>query len=139
MKKHLLAIMAMIMLGAAIAEAGNVPILYQKLPQQSRTFVKKYWLEANLNLIYRTDFGYEVRMDNGVVVKFDRNGRWTSMTGFDALPIEMLPSGVAAYLAQYYPDEIVLGIKRTAKGFDITVTKGLIMKFTAQGKFIRLD
>lgn len=138
MKKYILALVAVVML-AASASAGNVPILYQKLPQQSRTFVKKYWLEANLNLIYKTDFGYQVTLDNGVVVKFDRNGKWFNMTGFDALPTAMLPQGINNYMAQYYPDEIVLSVKRHSKGYDITVMKGLVMKFTLQGKFIRLD
>lgn len=138
MKKIILAIFAICIFGA-VATAGNVPIRYDKLPQQSKTFVKKYWIEANLNLIYKTDAGYEVRMDNGVVVKFDRNGKWNNMTGFDALPTGMLPSGIMAYMDRYYPDEIVLGVKRHSRGYDITVTKGLIMKFNLQGKFIRLD
>lgn len=138
MKKLILALLAICMF-CSVATAGNVPILYSKLPQQSRTFVKKYWLEANLNLIYKTDTGYEVRMDNGVVVKFDRSGRWNSIQGFDALPTGMLPQGVMTYLNQYYPDEIILAVRKHSRGYDITVTKGLIMKFTLQGKFIRLD
>lgn len=138
MKKLIMALVAVMMLSVA-ATAGNIPIRYDKLPQQSKTFVKKYWLEANLNLIYKTDFGYEVRMDNGVTVKFDRSGRWFSMTGFDALPTGMLPQGIMRYMDQYYPDEIILSVKKHSRGYDVTVTKGLVMKYTLQGKFIRLD
>ncbi len=83
---------------------------------------------------------YEVYLDNGVKVEFDRNGNWKEVDGKGtAIPTEFINQNIVSYVNTQYPNAQIYKVEKERKGYEVKLTNGLELKFNHQGAFLRID
>lgn len=83
---------------------------------------------------------YEVFLVNGWKLEFDADGYWKEIDcQFDAVPAEIIPQPVAAYVSLQYPDQIICTIERNTCGYDIGLSNRQELEFDLKGNFLRID
>lgn len=118
----------------------------EELPAEGQAFLSDHFAGINVvrvekekNRTEGTEF--EARLENGIVVKFDKNGNWDDVDAPDtvAIPTSFILTPVVEYVAAEYPDTEINGIDKEPHGFDVELTNGLDLEFDTEGKFIRID
>lgn len=138
MKKYLLLLIAVLTISGSSFAQKTQSIQPNQIPAQASSFIKKYWLEANIFRANKTNQTYIVTLDNATTICFDRNGRWQRITAFDQIPTDMLPRAIVAYLAQFYPEAILLQADKLNNGYRIRLDNELILQFNTKGQFQKL-
>lgn len=138
MKKILFAVLTILLLSGSVMAQKSTAIQPSQLPSQAGSFIKKYWLEANIFRVFKNPQTYTVKLDNATTIVFDRQGRWSSIAAFDQIPTEMLPQTIVRYLAQYYPDAVLLQADKVKNGYRIRLDNELVLQFNAKGQFQKL-
>ncbi|MCA5005488.1 PepSY-like domain-containing protein [Sphingobacterium bovistauri] len=118
------------------------------LPMVSKSFVSQYFGSAKVISTIKdkessSTFEYEVKLDNGVDIKFDNAGLWQDVEARndrDALPITsfILPS-IVSYVTANYATVGINSIDREVNGFDVELTNDIDLEFDKEGNFIRVD
>lgn len=117
----------------------------QRLPETSRTFIKKHLGNAAVShiKIEKGWFGindYEVILTDGVEVKFDSNGEWEEVEGHQtAISTTFFPAFILRYLKQNFPEASVLSIEKDRRKYEVKLSNHLELKFNMQGELIDID
>ena len=85
---------------------------------------------------------YEVLLDNGIEIKFDKNGNWLDIDAVNdssVLPDNLIPASILSYVKENYPNSGINSIEKENYGYDIELTNGLDLVFDKEGKFVRID
>lgn len=116
-----------------------------ELPVAARSILKNNF-KAQVSLIkIDTDWGrvseYEVVLTDGTEVTFDRAGNWKEIdTGFSSsVPDKLIPKTIRDYVKANQKGTKVVGIEHGRKGYEVTLSNGIEMKFDSQGRFLRYD
>jgi uncharacterized lipoprotein YehR (DUF1307 family) len=128
-------------------DKDDVLISNDELPTESKTFVTEYFGSAKIISTIKdkegVTFEYEVKLDNGVDVKFDAAGLWQDVEARNDR--EVLPNtsfilpAIADYVTTNYTSVGINGIEREVNGFDVELTNDVDLVFDKDGKFIRID
>lgn len=120
----------------------------EELPTVSKTFVNEYFGSAKIISTVKdkegmSSYEYEVKLDNGVDIKFDNAGLWQDVemrNDTQALPNTafILPA-IVEYVATNYASAGINGIDRELNGFDVELTNDVDLVFDKEGNFIRID
>ena len=118
-----------------------------KLPSAATTFLNEHFNAVEVLSVTRekeplSSTEYEALLDNGVEVKFDKNGNWTEVEArkdTDALPMSFIMTPIVDYVTENYNDAGINGIDKEKNGFDIELTNGLDLVFDNDGQFVRID
>lgn len=115
-----------------------------KLPDPANAFVSLYFPGQTVRQAKRErDHGrksYEVTLDNGVIVDFDKNGSWLNLDSeFAPLPLGFLPQALQDDLAQRYPDVTAHEIDKELGGYQISLNNGWDLYYTTDGTFVRQE
>lgn len=127
----------------ATAAAGNRRIAVERLPVQARTFLKSHFANAGVAYasIDRELFGtsYEVALDNGTKVEFDRHGHWNEikMANNAAVPASMVPHPIAEYVVRNYPRAHICRMEFDDGEYEAELSNGVEMFFDRDGTFLR--
>lgn len=89
---------------------------------------------------------FNVILDNGTKLEFDRNSNLTSVEGKrDFVPVEILPKSIQNYITTYYPTKKIksISIERTRKSkvidYEVDFAHGLELTFNKNGKLINIE
>lgn len=89
---------------------------------------------------------FNVILDNGTKLEFDRNSHLTSVEGRrDAVPVEILPKSIQNYITTYYPTKKIksISIERTRRSkvvdYEVDFVHGLELTFNKNGKLINIE
>ena len=119
MKKLLFILLSMMSVSAALQAGNEIRTTDpQKLPATAREFIATHFPDTRIALIKidreggRTD-SYDVLLENGSDLEFDRRGQWTEIDAERAtVPQSIIPLRIADYLKRNYPDRPVVKIGR---------------------------
>lgn len=120
----------------------------ENLPSVSRTFVNEFFGSAKINSVIKDKEGanrfvYEVKLDNGVDIKFDEAGNWLELEARndrEALPnTSFILPAIVNYVNATYPSVGINGIDREPNVFDVELNNDLDLVFDKEGNFIRED
>lgn len=119
-------------------------ISYGKLPSAARTFIETFFPTESCVYAERDrDDGrreYEARLSNGTEIKFDASGEWTEVDcKFSLLPEGIVPQTIVEDLAVRYPEAGIYKISREMGGYEVAISGGLELIYSADGTFIRED
>lgn len=117
------------------------------LPAVANTFLKDHFKDVRVLSVTRendplTGSEYEVLLDNGIEVKFDKNGNWTEVearANTAAIPTTFILESIVNYVKETYPTAGINGIDKEKNGYDVELTNGLELVFDNEGKFVRID
>ncbi len=119
--------------------ASKNPSQVSKLPHTAQQFVKKHFSKCNVIDVSKkksiTSTSYEARCSNGYVLKFDKNGQWTSVDcRRDAVPDGVVPSKVRDYVKKNFKrDGKICRIAKQRNGYEVELTNGLKVDMSKNG------
>lgn len=84
---------------------------------------------------------YKVVLVDGMVIEFDRKGRWTDIDCKygDGVPAQLIPQPIASYAGKHFPGARVLKIERDRRDYEVELDNGFEMKFDLDFRLIDLD
>ena len=100
-------------------------ITVEQLPDTSSTFVEQFF--PGIEVVYAEkdeDDGiitYELTLADGTEIEVDANGNWIEIECFRrALPDGIVPQPIVDYVAQNYPNGVIVTIERDDNGYEIS-------------------
>lgn len=116
------------------------------LPAVANSFLKDHFKDVRVLSVVKEKEGlasteYQVLLDNGVEINFDKNGNWDEVDSRNngVIPTTFILESIVKYVNQEYPTASINGIDKENYGFDIDLTNGLELVFDKEGKFSRID
>lgn len=116
------------------------------LPSAAKTFTDTYFPNAvyksavKLNTPGLNGSVYDTSLSSGYEIDFDANGNWTEIDGGNkAIPANLIPEKINAYIAANYPGLFVVQIENEKTKYDVELSNDLDLVFTMQGDFVRID
>lgn len=124
----------------AQADTKNLPATAKDFIQQNFSSNTVEGVEENSKWQIWADDKYEVKLSNGIELDFDENGNIIEIDSQkDAIPMSALPSAIATYLKEYYPDSQVIGWEKEKKSQEVELLDGTELEFDGQGNFRKID
>ncbi len=115
------------------------------LPKAAQTELAKNF-KAKVSLVkIDKDFGriseYEVILDDGTEVTFDKNGNWENVevNNSKSVPSAYVPKAIADYVKKNQNGARIVGIEKERNGYEVELSNGVDMKFDKAGNFLRYD
>lgn len=141
-----LAILSLLTLLFTACEKEKI-VFTTELPIAANTFLKDYFTDIKiLYVVKNQDFisasSYEVLLDNGIKIKFDKNGDWNEVEAKDnkqGIPTSFIDPKITTYIAVNYNPALINGIEKEKKTIEIELTNGLDLVFNKEGDFVRID
>ena len=146
MKKQVIfiaALMCMIIHSVtALADDRIIPV--SQLPETARKFVEATFPGQTISYakIDKDLFSksYEVRLDNGFEIEFDKNGTWKKVNcKHSAVPAGIIPASIAEYVKSSFPGTQITKIDKKRNGYEVELSNDLDLKFNSSGKFLGID
>ena len=125
----------------ALAEM-RIPCLW--LPSGAKTFIATYFPDASCIYAERErEDGhreFEVKLSDGTDIEFHASGEWKKVDcGYAFLPAGIVPAAIVEDLAVRYPGAKIYKAERERGGYEIKITGGLELIYSADGTFVRED
>jgi len=142
-KLFLVALMCMMMQTVVCNADDDVMIPVSQLPAAARTFVQKTFPGKKILYAQKDHFfssKYDVRLDDGTEVDFERNGMWDKVDcHYTVVPASLIPAAIANYVKANFPESIVTKIDKERHGYDVELSNELELKFNKRGMLIGMD
>ena len=147
MKKSSIFFAALIcmMMNTVSVFANERVISAEQLPAAAKTFVKKNF--PGLLISYAkidNEFmktRYEVRLNNGTKLKFDKDGNWEKVNcKHSAVPAHLVPSTIANQVKRSYNGTFITKIDKGRYGnYEVELSNKLDLRFNKNGQLTRVD
>ena len=146
MKKSVLFLAAVVcMMMQSVSTVANDRIISsEQLPAAAKTFIQKTF--PGQGIAYSKidkDFSkttYEVRLNNGVEVDFNRDGTWDKVDcNNSAVPAKLVPAFIANYVKTNFPGAKIVKIDKERYGYEVELSNDLELKFNKQGQLMNID
>ncbi len=106
--------------------------VWEQLPSSVSQFVTEYYPGSDIKS-YNTDAdgNQTVEIKNGAVLKFDRDGAWTEISGRgvplpEVLVLDELPSPLYRYLQEITATTLVYKMSRTPREYTLLLTDSML-------------
>jgi hypothetical protein len=146
MKKIVYSFIALVVLVFSMSCEKEEFVGVDDLPTAGVNFLDQYFTGIKVSNVKKEKEGlsgteYTAYLENGMVVKFDKNGTWEEVDAPDnlAIPISFIPNKIVDYVTEYYPSADINGIDQEKSKYDVELTNGLDLEFNSAGKFVRMD
>ena len=146
MKKSTLFFAALIcmMMSTMSVLANERRIPAKQLPAAAQVFVKKNFPGQTIsyakidNEFMKTR--YEVCLNNGTTLKFDKNGNWEKVNcRRNAVPGHLVPSSIANHVKRSYSGSFITKIDKGRYGnYDVELSNELDLRFNKDGQLTRV-
>jgi hypothetical protein len=123
---------------------NNKPIAFEQLPQQAQQFVKAHFADVKVTLSTvesgLLEKSYDVALENGTKIEFDRNGQWTEVACTTAtVPCNVIPKEICAYLETTFPKNDVKKIERDNGRYEVELKSGTEVTFNKKFQVTDVD
>lgn len=113
------------------------------LPTAAQTEIKNNFKAAISHIKVEKDWGrvseYDVVLTDGTEITYDKDGNWKDVEVRigKSVPAAYVPDAIRAYVSQNQKKATIVGIERNRSGYEVELSNGVEMKFSAEGKFIK--
>ena len=115
------------------------------LPIAAQSEIKKNF-KANVSVIkVDKELGhiseYEVVLTDGTEITYDSKGNWkdVEVSPTKEVPAAYVPGAVADYVKKNHKGEKIVGIEKERKGYEVSLSNGVDIKFDTNGNFQKYD
>ena len=143
MKKTLLSAL-LVLTTCFTACSGEKVITYLEMPLQAQRLIETHFAKADVSVVMMdrellsTD--YEVRLNDGTKVEFDKDGELTKIDcGTKAVPEALIPEAVRSYVATNFPNTFITEWGRDDRRWKAELNNGLDLEFNKKYEFVRMD
>ena|SRR6218665_161455 len=126
-----------------VANSVKSSIPYQEMPATIKSFLAKYYpkttvvkYEAKSTVVGKK---YEVKLNNGAEIDFDKNGNWEEISDKQGVPTALIPAKIKTYLDQKYKGVKVESIDKERNKIKVDLQNDIDLEFDKNGKFLRID
>ncbi len=144
--KKLLALVVCVCMGIVAMSAGTrVSRNIKDLPAQAQSTLSQYFGKKGVNhiKIESKAFGgheYDVILNDGTEIEFDANGNWKEINcGSAEVPSGLILRSITSYVKNNYKGQKIVKIEANRNNYEIELYNGLDLKFSRDGKFLRID
>ena len=132
------ALMCMIM--SATTFASDRVITANQLPAAAQTFINQTFPGATIMYAEIDDGKYEVHLNDGTEINFDRKGNWDKVDcKLKAVPAHLIPATIASNVETQFSGTVITKIDKERYGYEIELSNGLDLKFNRQGMLSEID
>lgn len=114
-----------------------------RLPAMAQEFIQAHFPAAKINQVTRDqdhkEVDYEVMLDGGTKLAFDKDGNVKDMESRTKLPDAAIPAELVEYVTANYPDYTIIAWEKDRTDQEIKLSNHLELKFDLSGKFLRID
>lgn len=143
-KLFLLLVVSIVGVMPMLADNDKI-ITREELPEQAQIFLTQRF--EGIEILYAKadrDMGvvmsYDVVLEGGVKIEFNRSGDWTSVDcERDEVPNGVLPQEVLDYVTKRFAGAYVVEIERGLMGYEVKLSNDIDLEFDKSGKFLRID
>ncbi len=126
-----------------VANSMKYSALYQEMPATIKSFLAKYYPKATV-VKYETKSTvvgkkYEVKLNNGAEIDFDKNGNWEEISDKQGVPAALIPAKIKTYLDQKYKGVKVESIDKERNKIKVDLQNDIDLEFDKNGKFLRIE
>ncbi|WP_313368788.1 PepSY-like domain-containing protein [Sphingobacterium mizutaii] len=148
MKKLLLALTVLLSFATLTMSCDKESVVTEdQLPQSASQFLNENFKGVKILSVVEEKEGlsgkeFDVLLDNGIEIKFDKNGQWLDIDAkadTATLPDNLIPTAIRDYVKQNYANAGINSIEKEKHGYDVELTNGLDLVFDKDGKFVRID
>ena len=148
MKKLILAFTILFSIATLTMSCNKETVVTEdQLPSTASQFLNQHFNNVKILSIVEEKEGlsgkeYDVLLDNGIEIKFDKNGEWLDIDAkadTTSLPESLIPASINSYVKQNYANAGINSIEKEKHGYDVELTNGLDLVFDKDGKFVRID
>lgn len=145
MKKLMMVAIVAIISVVAVQARSNYRQDASVLPAAAQSVISSNF-KASVSLVkVDKDFGrvseYEVILTDGTEITFDSKGNVkeieTARNG--SVPAAFIPQPVSMYVNKYHSTYKIIGFEKQRKGYEVTLSNGLELKFDKIGNFVKYD
>lgn len=142
--KLFIAVLACFLMQTVSTFAADKIIPASQLPAAATTFINDYFPGQTISYakLDREFSGtrYEVRLNNGVELDFDKNGTWDKVDcNYSAVPAKLVPASIANYVKANFAGASIVKIDKERYGYDIELSNDLELKFNKKGQLMSID
>ena len=141
--KKLITLIAALLLTIGI-RANDHQITFGELPKNAKVFVLTYFKDVPLKEVTierRASLAqYEVKLDNGLKLQFDRMGLCTEIDakrGF--VPDEVMPKKIVSTVTKYFPDCHVKKYENNGRMYEVKLDDGTVLTFNTTLRLVDVD
>ena len=143
-KLFLLLIVSIVGMMPILADNDKI-ITREELPEKAQVFLTQHF--EGIEVLYAKadcDMGivtsYDVVLEGGVKIEFNRSGEWTSVDCEKGqVPNGVLPRGVLDYVSKRFAEAYVVEIEKGLRGYEVKLSNDIDLEFDKDGKFMRVD
>ncbi|UQB69996.1 PepSY-like domain-containing protein [Epilithonimonas zeae] len=121
----------------------KIAVSYQQMPISIKNFLAKHYpkatvikYESKTTLVGKK---YEVKLNNGVEIDFDKNGNWEEISDKQGIPNVLIPAKIKSYLNQHYKGVAVESIDKDGNKIKVDLLNDIDLEFDKNGNFLRVD
>ncbi|MDD3107630.1 MAG: PepSY-like domain-containing protein [Alistipes sp.] len=143
-KLFLLLLLPMLWIATARCEEKITTTDPTQLPPAAQTFLNTHFANTRVSIIKiekeHSDVSYDVMLENGFKVEFNKKGQWTEIQGDPQdVPQSVIPTKIMEYVSANYPQAKIVDLEQDQKKIKLELANGDKIEFTSQGKFILYD
>ena len=143
MKKAILS--ALLVLSTCFTACSDEKVIpYLEMPLPAQQLIEAHFSQAEVSIVMMdrellsTD--YEVRLNDGTKVEFDKAGELTKIDcGSKAVPEALVPEAVRAYVAANFPNAFITEWGKDGRRWKAELSNGLDLEFNSKYEFVRID
>ena len=145
MKKifSILALAIATLVGLQSCEKEDVMIPAAELPSEVISFLDTHFSGIEVRSVIKdydnSTYEFEVYLSNGTRIELSRRGEWRNVENHLAgVPHSVIPNKILTYVAENYPDEMIIGIERDRQ-IDVELKGGVELVFSLSEDFVKFD
>ena len=118
---------------------NDKPAKVEDMPMTAQEFLKTYFPKDKVLsvMLDEKDGDYEVKLENGVKIEFNKIGSWMEIEGHVALPKGIVSSNIYDYVSHNYKKTKIFKIERDKNGFEIELNTNVELQFDLNGNFVK--
>ncbi len=115
-----------------------------EMPPAAQLFIQNHFPDSKVTLVEKDinflSKEYTICLSDGTKIDFDTNGDWKEVDcRFSAVPIEVIPEPIAAYVTANFKDFPVVEIIKTRRTYKVELANGIDLRFSKYGHLLDSD
>ncbi|ASJ21399.1 hypothetical protein BHAMNSH16_06970 [Brachyspira hampsonii] len=116
-----------------------IKITPSKLPENIRKFIASNYSKAKIVYIDIRKEQYEIKLNNGIYINFDKNGAWNYISSDDKLSENILPKNISSKIKNImkkYNNAYIFEVSKRIEFYKIRLTNSLEICIGNNGQLI---
>ena len=123
------------------SDSREVIVEVAELPEQSRNFLETNFNGFQVNRATKDvssfDEYYEIFLNNGITIDFNRIGEWTEVDGNGlSIPTSFIDEEIVSYINTNFPTFPIENIDKKPYGYEVDLINNTELRFNTSGKLI---